>query len=349
MSKIKIKKSYNNQYFGIKTVFLSAGALIVVALCLLWCLEYSLTTQLSSAAVQKKLAEVTGYEVNISGPWHWQYRWHPQINIQKITLSTAGVPKIVLENARVSLALLPLLKKEVALTLYFEQWQQHQLHFSAGRGQLHFNPSSKVLRLFNVNAHFYQGSLQGEAEVDLSASVPRFKINAQASQVEIAEVLRDIAHTALVSGKATLHAQLSAHGTTTAGFMQSLTGNLSVVMHHGQLRTIRLSTQRHQADVFEQFTLQQVIKTGLAHTTLQLHAKNYRAAGSGEIDLPSQHVHLTLQVFYTRSVTTKNIPTLIYIVGPMTQPRVTIDLSAPLSHLLASNAKIVNRLKGLWR
>lgn len=339
-----------------KILFSSMMAIAILIFFSTWLAGRLLAATISKEFVTQKLGALTGYSVVIDGPLHWHSIMRPGLRIEKITFSDARSATIVLQKVNITINLLPLLKKQVALDFDFQQWQQNQLHFSKGTTHLDFRKG--LLTLSRFKAKFYQGGITGNAKINLNATPPTFKIILDASQVEMADLLNDIANTATLSGKMSMQAALNSQGKDAKTFISHLSGNISLLVNQGKLNTIHLSTaipsmtpsEKNTADVFETLTIKSILTQGVAKTTIQLNAKNYRAEGTGKININKQTLNLVLNASYLRSQKTKNIALPIHISGQIAAPRVNVDLAKPLAQLFNANSeKIAHKLQQLFR
>ncbi len=330
------------------SVILCMGLLFCAAY---WIAEKMITANISKAAITQKLETMTGYHVVISGELHWHYSLRPSLDLDKITFFSEANEIISLKNARISMALLPLLQKLVSIDFSFQEWQQNQLHFLNGKAHIEFE--NNVLNLTGFESQFYQGKIAGHASVDLNNAAPEFNISLNATQVEIANLLKDIAQSASVSGKMNATTHLISQGEDAEQFIKHLNGELSVDVDNGKLHTIHLgnvipSLPITGADFFDHLKINAPIENGIANTTITLLAKNYHADGKGEINFNNQSLNITLKAYYTRAQQTKNIAIPITVSGAIASPSVSVDLAKPLSQLFNSNGiKIQDKINML--
>lgn len=337
-----------------KKILFSLLITAVIAFCAAyWVVEKIITAHISKAAITQKLEAVTGYHVLISGELQWHYSLQPSLDLDKITFSSQTNEIICVKNARISMALIPLLQELFAVDISFQDWQQNQLHFS--KGQAHIEFKNDILHLTHFQSEFYQGHLVGEAQVDLKSPVPQFTITLNATQVEMAKLLADITQTASVSGEMNVSATLNSHGENAAEFIGYLNGKISALIQNGKLNTIRLeqmlpalSTASKNRDVFDTLNIDALLTNGIANTTLNLLAKNYRLQGAGTINLVKQSLNLQIDSYYTRSIKTKSVAIPVNITGPIASPTITVDITQPLNQLLKTDGRsFANKIKNL--
>ncbi|MES2203758.1 MAG: AsmA family protein [Pseudomonadota bacterium] len=336
-----------------KKVLVSIIVCVVIIFCAAYLVaEKMITANISKTAITQKLEAATGYHVVIDGELHWQYSLRPSLDLDKITFFSAEKKQVMaIENPHISMALLPLLKKLVSIDFSFQDFQQNQLHFS--KGDAHLEYKDNILYLTDFQSQFYQGHIQGKASVDLSNATPKFAMNLNASDIEAASLFADLTQKASISGKMNATTTLTSQGINAEQFIKNLNGDLSLEVVNGKLLTIHLGSvipnlPVEGADFFDQLKIKAPIKNGIATTTLTLLAKNYRADGSGPINLNNQTLNIKLNVFYTRSQQTKNIALPVTISGKIASPSVSVDLTQSLGTLLKANeGKIKNKFNVL--
>ena len=331
-----------------RKIFFSIILCVLVLFCAAyWVVERMITANISKAAITQKLEAATGYHVVISGELHWQYSLRPSLDLDKITFSSAANEMILLKNAHISIALLPLLQKLFSIDFSFQEWQQNQLHFTKGKAHIEFE--NNVLNLTEFESQFYQGKINGKAQVDLNSTLPKFDITLASTQVEIANLLEDIAQSSSVSGKMNATTHLISQGENAEQFIKNLNGDLLLNIENGKLNTIHLGGiipgLSQNADFFDHLKINAPIKNGIANATITLLAKNYHADGKGNINLNNQTLNIKLNAYYTRAQQTKNMAIPVTISGAIASPSVSVDLTKPLGELLNSNGiKLKNKL-----
>lgn len=338
-----------------KIVLTTCIALAILLFALIYGIGKILTTNFTKEFIIQKLEAATGYEVSIDDQLQWHYTLHPNLDIKKITFRSQEKIAIQLERVNISMALLPLLQKRFDVSLKFQRWKQNQLLFSRGTALVAYE--NNVLTLSDFDADFYEGHLVGNALINLNNKIPKFNISLKATQVEVSHLLKDIANATSVSGKMDVSAHLKSAGSDVDYFIRNLSGNINASIKNGKLHTIHLSKiipyitsniSKKQADIFDTLKIQDTLIQGVANSTIQLFAKNYKAEGLGKIDLNAQTLDLKLEVYYTQSNKTKHIAIPIYIQGPMSSPKMSTDLRTPANQLLNTNKdKLMNTFQKL--
>lgn len=328
-------------------VCLIAG-LIILALVVQLTLNKIISKHISKTIIIEQLEKVTGYHVTIDGPLQWHYSLHPGLGLEKITFKSNDDQIIQLESTTINIQLLPLFKKHFVIDFNFQQWQQNQLHFSNGTGHIDFE--NNFLTLSKFNAHFYQGTITGEAKVDLNSTEPTFNINLKTDQVEISGLLKDIAQSASVSGKMNAQATLNSYGTNATDFIDHLNGNISALVKKGKLNTIHFSQFiPNIVDIFDDLKINSRVTNGIANTNIELLEKNYRASGKGNINFNQESLNLKLNVYYTNAQQTKNIAIPVGISGQIASPSISVDVTQPLNQILKTNRKkLLNNFNHLF-
>lgn len=331
----KFKKIVLSTLIGLAVLILAAG----------WLVERTTTSNISKSFVTQKLEEVTGYHVEITGPLEWHYSLRPSLTLEKITFSTGANTVITLEDTNISIELLPLLNRKFSIDFSFQHWQQNQLNFTDGKGHIIFE--NKIILISKFDAQFYHGKINGNAHIDLNTTPPKFGIKVQASQINIADLLNDIASSKSLSGKMDIKANLNSEGENAAEFIRHLNGEMNLSSKNGKLNTIHLSEHipriaaatiaKEDADVFETLNIDAMITNGIANTKIALLAKNYRSEGTGKINLSNQTLNIHLNTYYTRAKDTKDIPIPVDIAGAIASPTITVDITQPLNQFLTTN------------
>lgn len=350
---VKYLLPYRKQLMIIKAIFMSKYKKLILSFIIIfclgyWCVEKMITANISKASIAQKLEAVTGYHVVITGELHWHYSLHPSLTLEKITFTSEKSDIIILKNADIRLHLLSLLQKLFDVDFNFDDWQQNQLHFSKGTAHIEFK--NNQLDITHFQSQFYQGNLEGSARVDLTQENPKFDITAGVNQIEIDNLLSDIAQSASISGKMNATTHLISQGKNAEQFINNINGDLLIHVNNGKLNTIHLGNvipdlRFKNADFFDDLNINAPIKNGIANISLVLSAKNYHADGKGQINFNNQNLNMILNAYYTRSEQTKNIAIPINISGAIASPNVSVDLGKPLSELLKENGvKLKNNI-----
>ncbi len=357
-------------------------------------LDRAATANLSEKFIIEKLETLTGNDVTIKGKLHWHYSFHPSVIIDKIILTSDDEQTIIIESVNLKMQLRSAFNKppffeslhidrlsyknkknqfslleniniknhssksednsKYSADIYFQQWQQNQLHFSKGRSYVEFK--NNVLFLSKFEAEFYQGNIQGNAKIDFNNSAPKIDITLTATQAEMSGILSDIVRNAYISGKMDITANFSSQGKNSKEFIEHLNGKTSILVKNGKLNTIHLdqlipalvSSPQKNIGVFNTLQMDSLITDGIANTTLNLSAKNYRSQGKGKIDLIKQSLNLHFDSYYTRSEKTKEIAIPAKVSGPINSPEISVDISQPLNQFLKTDGKsLAEKIKKL--
>lgn len=333
-----------------KKILLSVIISMLVLFCAsYWAVERFISTNISKTLIAQKLEEATGYHVVINGDLHWHYSLRPSLDLDKVTFfTTENKAAIFIKNPHISMALLPLLRKLVAVDFSFQELQQDQLHFSKGSSHLEYKDNQ--VNLTNFESVFYEGKIEGKAHIDLTNTTPKFNMTLSVSQTELGSLLKDIAQSVSVSGKMNANTTLTSEGVNAEQFIKNLNGQLSAQITNGKLHTIHLGKvipdlPVEGADFFDTLNITTPIKDGIAITTISLLAKNYHAEGGGQINFNNQTLNIKLNAYYTRSQQTKNIAIPITLSEAIASPDISVDLGKPLTQLLSDNGiKLKNNI-----
>lgn len=297
-----------------------------------------LTHTFTPSWITEKLSTITGYDVSIQGPVNWQYIFTPHVSIENIRFQSQGETLIELDHITIHPDLFSLLQKKVTMAVTFQHWRQHRLNFYQGSAHIQYDKDTLILK--NIDTHGYQGQLSGQATVNLRNTPPEFDITLRLTHANMEDFLRDIANTNILRGEMDGNIRLHSKGKNTTEFIQSLSGNINIHAIKGQVE--------EKKNAFDQLNINSHITDGVAHSDINVRAKNYHADGEGSINLLTKVLNLKLNAHYTHSKKTKNTGIPIYITGTLASPQVEIDLATPLSQLLHTDKnKLLQRLHNI--
>lgn len=231
---------------------------------------------------------------------------------------------------------------------------QVELVVNARRGQ----PKSQQL-----SAKAYGGEIIETSRL-IPGKPPRYATTVQLSSVDAGALLRDLLGKDWISGNAVLKLDANGEGHTVGDLRKSLDGTVELVLHDGAIRGYNLAQQIRKARAAlrgEQLSDQAPQQTDFAElrfvgritdgvlSTDALSAKNplLRLTGSGSIDLLAETIDLVARPVIVESskgqggadlAELRGIPIPLRITGPLSAPKVRLDLEAALKEKLKAEA-----------
>jgi AsmA protein len=175
--------------------------------------------------------------------------------------------------------------------------------------QLPFQFHNNILSLDPILGKLYQGSLQGDARIDLSTATPRILTHQQFSHINMQALFQALKSNSLiqVAGLANIGFKLTTQGNDQNTLIQHLQGQGQFMLDNGMLKGINLSywvavgkaLLHHQVapvssgpdTPFNQFMGSFTINNGIVtNNDLFISSGRLHINGKGSIDLPKQHI-----------------------------------------------------------
>ncbi len=206
-----------------------------------------------------------------------------------------------------------------------------------------------VLELSPITADFYQGSLQSNAKVNLTGTLPQIAVQAKLLNVHAEPLLQDLGgnnQKLKLAGMANVELQVTTVGTDSTTIVKNLNGTGHVSLNQGVLQGIDIAylvdnayalvkhqvstaTNAQQTD-FGTLTGNVVFRDGvMVNNDLVLNAPRFKMNGSGSIDLVNRKIDFHLQAMMMQSAADQSnlygVPIPITITGNLTDPNVRLD------------------------
>ena len=220
---------------------------------------------------------------------------------------------------------------------------QVQAHLSASKGITHIAPAG---------AKLYGGDYSGEITLDDTGAIPSMKLDQSMTNVDVAALLKDLAHTQRVSGRGNVSTHLSAQGRGSDEILKTLNGHVAADLANGALEGIDLWFEINRAVAliqrqsfqagggtgrtkFDVFKATADITNGVAVTKdLSIVSQNLRIAGEGSTNLVNDQINYQLKTSILKNASTNvaradtlaDIP--LTISGTLSSPQVRPDMQA---------------------
>ncbi len=218
-----------------------------------------------------------------------------------------------------------------------------------------------VLRIQPASAQLYQGSYQGDVEIDTRAAVPRIALNESLKSVQIGALLKDLqGDAARLSGTGDLSARLHGAGVDPAALRRNLNGSMQFAFKDGAIRGFNLAAKIRQAKAalkgqtaaaasypdktdFSELTGTATITDGVVRNNdLQGKSPFMRVAGAGQADLGARDLDYLLKVVLVKTGAGQGgagleelngITVPVRISGPFAQLSYRVDLNAAVGEV----------------
>jgi len=208
-----------------------------------------------------------------------------------------------------------------------------------------------VTHLAPLRARLYGGDYSGDITLDGRGSVPLLMLDQTLTGVDVAQLLKDLAHSNRVSGRGRVTTHLTARGTGAAAILRSLNGHVTADLENGAIEGLDLwfeinralaliqkqalpSGQSSGRTRFDTFKASADLANGVAATKdLSIISQNLRIAGQGTADLVSEAINYQVKATVLKQATTgavaggnvlADIP--VTVTGTLTNPKVSPDL-----------------------
>ncbi len=244
-------------------------------------------------------------------------------------------------------------------TLNSQQIKSGKLSFQ--QIQLAFQLKNAMLSLNPITAQLYQGSYQGNANIDLNPKIPRIIMHNQFNQINTQLLFQDLVNKSQLqlAGLATLNLNLTTQGSASDTLIKNLTGEGRFNLDQGSIKGINLSYWiafgkaliKHEAPPknsgatetpFDRFTGSFTINQGIVgNNDLIVRSGRLRVNGKGEVDLPQQQINYELQA---QPILADGSPDGIAIPIKISGPLQNITISPVISELSINFVK--EKLKG---
>ena len=191
-----------------------------------------------------------------------------------------------------------------------------------------------LIRIHPITANLYGGTYHGDIRVDARANHPLLQVNDQLNNLALEPLLEDLLGIGWLTGTANGQIKLQATGVSSDALLQTLTGSVEFTAEEGLLKGINIAQQlrRGEADTgprstdFTRAAVNFDIHQGIARSELlTLQSPLFSADGTGEINLPAEHLDLHFRVRLERGDLRGTVVPL-RIAGELTEPRLRLDI-----------------------
>lgn len=223
------------------------------------------------------------------------------------------------------------------------------------------NLQNNRLSLPSFSAALYQGSLQGQAMVNMGSAVPQITLQTKLANIQAEPLFKDIAgdQKLTLSGAGNVDLQLTMSGKSSDALMKSLNGNAQVRFNDGVLHGIdvgylldsayalaskkSMPATNEEKTRFGVLTASAVIQNGiLSNQDLYVDSPRFDTKGNGSIDLPNQQINYRLQTQSKQKEAQKNdvmnlynLPVPIIITGNLKNPSIRLDVDTLMKAIAA--------------
>lgn len=213
------------------------------------------------------------------------------------------------------------------------------------------------LKIKPMTADLYQGTLEGQGEVNFNAETPRVTLQGKLQNVQAQPLLHDLnGDTKLaVGGSANVTWDLTTNGSDSEALIKNLSGTSYMTFENGSLQGIDIGNMIDSAYAvvakqkspptskgvtnFGRLTATAQIQNGVIHNTdLLLDSPRFDTKGAGSIDLVNQKVNYQLssvvkkdfQQKVSQTINLQGLVIPILITGSLDDPSVRVDTSVLL-------------------
>jgi uncharacterized protein involved in outer membrane biogenesis len=211
----------------------------------------------------------------------------------------------------------------------------------------HVTLAEGKLRLSPLRFEVVGGHAQVDGEVDVSAPTPRWRLQAETNDLELGDTWRQLETEVPLSGELDLVLDLQASGRSPRDLANSLSGDLSLALQRGQIRSrlfglttmnplrwlVARSTRRGYSEI-DCFVASFQIDDGVAKLqTLVLDTPNVIAAGGGYIDFARETLDVRIRpsAKHSRMV---ELATPFAITGSLAHPSVEVSATGATARTL---------------
>lgn len=220
----------------------------------------------------------------------------------------------------------------------------------------------RFLRLSDLSADLYGGSIKLHGELDVTGSQPKLQLFETLDNLQVQPLLKDMKDTDAIEGLAKVEANIKAVGKTDKEMIKNMNGDLSVELRDGMIRSLQIikiiriakalylqkpfsGESADEPTGFAQLTATGKIKKGVFYNyDLRAHSDLMKVTGEGQADLVNETVDYKLDIYLAsrleRDTTQGNVvydeaPILYTVKGPFSN----LDQSADVTQVLASEGK----------
>ncbi|MEE4364865.1 MAG: AsmA family protein [Desulfotignum sp.] len=241
------------------------------------------------------------------------------------------------------------------------------------RVRVHVTAKDGVLTKAPVTANLYRGTYDGRVILDATGEIPKLAIDSTLKGVDVEPLLMDMTKNAQIRGTGDVTAALTTRGLDVDAMKQHLNGGLSFSFKNGavkgfnagkflrRLKSLRenqtLGVSEQEETDFTELTGNPVVKNGVVFLDdLAGKSPALRISGTGIIaDIVRETIDYKAMITVvetSKGQAGKDIAELagvtvpIYVKGPLTDPAITPDITAVISHILTgTSSEPVEQLK----
>lgn len=328
--------------------------LILVVLFIVGCLLYFVDPNKIKPIIISEIEKRSGYHVTMDSRLTWSF--YPTISIVAPQIGITGPqeqrPFLILKNVRIATRLASLWEEKQKLLGDFtaQQVQLGGMHIENLKAKLSWRRSN--LYLSNIDATFYSGRLQANANITNLNNQPNWIWDAVFTKVELQPLLNDLSAGQAkiqIAGKADARFQGRALGKSKPVILQSMQAGLQLSIKDGILYGIDLNYLLQNAQAllhktpvislntdqtpFESMASNATISAGILRTNhLVINSTHFQAVAKGDYSLLPQTLDLNISVLPKDENTGLEIP--IIVRGHLNDPTVALDMDQ-VSKLLA--------------
>jgi len=213
------------------------------------------------------------------------------------------------------------------------------------------------LSLAPISAELYGGRYRGKLGLDVTVDPPRLSMDERLENIEVGPLLKDFQGDDKLTGKANLHARLTARGLDPVAFRKTLNGSGEFEFRDGVVKGLNIAQMERELQArlkgqpvpraegpqqtdFSRISGTFKITNGLLRNNdLRAALPHARIAGSGLASLVTEQLDYTLKVKFTSQVAAQigktyeqldKVPLVIRITGTCANPSIRPDFEAVL-------------------
>ncbi len=226
------------------------------------------------------------------------------------------------------------------------------------------------IRLKPLSAKLYQGSYNGDIQLDVRRNMLQLNLNENLQNVAIGPLLKDLIGDDKIRGRASIRAKLNSslgkRGLDIMAAKRSLNGNLNFTFENGAVKGFNLAQYERELRAklkkqpapknkvsletdFSRISGSAKITSGiLDNRDLRAALPHARVKGQGKVNLVSEQLDYRIDVKFTSAAEGQGGKTWeqmnkvslpIYIKGPFTQPEIEVDYQSVLKTLAKQELK----------
>lgn len=224
--------------------------------------------------------------------------------------------------------------------------------FKAQNIKAAFKMQDGVVTINPIAATLYDGTLAGNASVNLQQNIPQYTSNLSFKKINLQTLLQDSVGTAYLSGSGNLDLALTTKGADEKTITKNLNGTAKLAVGKGKLLNLGFAKTVQQAvallhedlsvsDDFDSINANAKITNGVAKVNMDLKAPTLTASGDGKINLIKSSLDIDLVAQYLKSKKTKDFQLPINFSGKFDNIKVSVKTDDLLKQAVKSNANLI--------